>query len=437
MNWKGVLAAATVLALAGCGGGGGDSGTTPTNHAPEAAFVFKPIATPQGVPVDLTVTASDQDGDALTFTWKITRGTLSAQNSKHSVMRWATPAALGTDTVTVKISDGTATKTLVEELKVGYPLPAGGGTAPPVFHKSQSPYILTLNGADPRLSVVDGTTTTIEPGTEIYLNTAGSFFDVLGELDAQGTADEPIIIKQNDRTFSCGAVNSGRWDGILASGASAIVNLDHVQLWYPTTGVRLRDSSNGILNNVAIRCSGKSSVSMEGFGFLQAIDSQFTDGAGEGIALSALPDSVRIQNCTLSFNQGSGISMDMEDVTQSVPIVVTYNDIEFNSTHGISMAHSEFPQIHFNNFRGNGDSSVSSLYLQSGYPNSTGVVNFPELDATCNFWGAASSHQSTIDVGIHDKNDQSTVYTRVKSCPWLNSNPLTTTPNCSMSCPSP
>jgi parallel beta-helix repeat protein len=125
----------------------------------------------------------------------------------------------------------------------------------------------------------------------------------------------------------------------------------------------------------------------------------------------------------------------MEDVTQSVPIVVTYNDIEFNNTHGISLAHSVFPQIQNNNFRGNGDSSVSSLYLQSGYPNSTGVVNFPELDATCNFWGACTASQATIDVGIHDSLDQSTVHTRVKSRPSLTSNPLTTTPNCSMSCP--
>jgi hypothetical protein len=418
------------MVLAGCGGGGsGDSGTTPTNHAPVVAFTFKPIATPQAVPVDLSVSATDADSDPLTITWKVTRGTLTAQNSKKTIMRWATPSTLGTDTVTVKISDGTVTKTLVEALKVASTYSAG------TFQKSKSPYILTLPANDPRLSVLDGNVLTIEAGTEIYINTAGSFFDILGELDAVGTAGDPIVIKQNDRTFACGATNGGRWDGILASGANSIVNLAYCDLWFPQTGVRLRDSSVGILDHVAVRCSGKAGASMEGFGYLEAIDSEFTDGVGDGVQISALPDSVRIESCTLSFNQGSGISMDMEDVNKSVPVIVHDNDIEFNSTHGISLAHSSFPQIHLNNFRGNGDSSVSSLYLQSGYPNSTGVVSFPELDVTCNFWGAASNSQTVIDIGIHDKLDQSTVYTRVKSCPWLNSNPLTTTPNCSMSCP--
>jgi hypothetical protein len=254
---------------------------------------------------------------------------------------------------------------------------------------------------------------------------------VLGELDAHGTIDEPIIVRQNNRTFTCGAANSGAWSGILASGATAIVDLDFVQLWYPQYGVRLRDSSVGILKNVSVRCSGKAGVSMEGFGYLQAFDSQFTDGLGEGVALSGLPDSVRVQNCTLSFNRGSGVAMDMEDVTKSVPIFVEYNDIEYNTTHGVSLGHSVFPKIHFNNFRGNGDSSISNLFMQSGYPG----VAYPELDATCNFWGAPTTQQTTIDIGIHDSQDLSTVHTRVKSCPWLNTDPLTTTPNCSMSCP--
>ncbi|HET6463086.1 MAG TPA: hypothetical protein VFH33_04730, partial [Candidatus Krumholzibacteria bacterium] len=109
------------------------------------------------------------------------------------------------------------------------------------------------------------------------------------------------------------------------------------------------------------------------------------------------------------------------------------NDFQFNSTHGISLAHSVFPEIHNNNFAGNGDNSVSNLYLQSGYPG----VALACLDATCNFWGNTS--QNAIDIGIHDSLDQSTVHTRVKSCPWLNSNPLTSTPNCSVatcvSCP--
>jgi hypothetical protein len=162
---------------------------------------------------------------------------------------------------------------------------------------------------------------------------------------------------------------------------------------------------------------------------LNASDCEFTDGLGDGVALAAQPDSVRIDGCTISFNNGSGIRVDMDDLTKLLPVIIQYNGIEFNDTHGISLSHASFPQIHFNNFSGNGHDSVSSLYLQSGYPS---VAN-PVLDATCNFWG--NTTQAAIDIGIHDSLDQSTIHTRVKSCPWLNSNPLTTTPNCSMSCP--
>jgi hypothetical protein len=283
------------------------------------------------------------------------------------------------------------------------------------------------------LTVLEGNVTTIEPGVEIYVNTTDAFFEVLGELDAHGTVDEPIIIRQNNRTFACGTANNGSWAGILASGASSVVDLEFVELWFPQKGVRLRDSSIGILSNVSVRCSGVAGAVMEGFGSLRAIDSKFTDGLGDGVVIAtSLPDSVRIQGCTLSFNHSSGIRMDLEDATKAVPIYVEYNDIEFNDAHGISLANSVFPQIHFNKFLGNGDSSPSSLFLQGGYPD---PVNLPELDVTCNFWGGPHASQSAVDDEIHDSLDVSTVHTRVKSCPWLNTDPLTTTPNCSMSCP--
>jgi len=429
MDWKRVFPVAIVLALAGCGGGGGDSGTNPTNHAPEVAFTFAPLATEKGIPVNLTISASDADNDPLTITWKITRGTLAAQNSKKTIMRWTTPATTGVDTVNVSVSDGTVTRKLTEEIHVATAYAAGN------FIKASSPYILTRSPVDPRLQIGAGETLTIAPGTEIYINTPGTVFDVLGTLDAHGTAGEHIVIRQNDRTFTCGGNNVGVWAGIRGSGATAVIDLEYVEVWYAQYGIRVKDESVANLQNVKVRCSGVAGLLMEGSRYTRAIDSQFTDSAGDGIdivTLVTLPDSVRIERCTLSFNNGTGIRMDINDAAKTTPVIVSYNDIEFNETHGISLAHAVFPQMRLNNFSGNGDSGISNLFLQAGYPS----VAFPELDATCNFWGAAV-HQSTVDAGIWDSLDQSTIHTRVKSCPWLKSNPLTTTPDCSMSCPAP
>ncbi len=396
--------------------------------------MFKPLAIAKNVPVDLTITATDEDGDPLTINWTVTRGTLTAQNSKKTIMRWAVPATVGTDTVKVSVSDGTATRKLTEAIRVATVYSSG------TFFKANSPYIVATGGANPRLAIPAGSLLTIQPGTEIYINAAGLIVDVTGRLNAHGNVAEPIVIRHNDRTFVCGGSNDG-WKGIQASreaGAdtSGVVDLSYVDLWYPEDGVRLQDDSRLTMNNCSVRCSKHAGVWMEGSAVVTLINSRFTDGVGDGVAITGIasvPDSVVVQGCTLSFNNGSGIRMDLYDNSKSAVIDIQYNDFQYNSTHGISLAHSVFPAIHNNNFTGNGDSGISNLYLQSGYP---GVANAC-LDVTCNFWGNTS--QNAIDIGIHDSLDQSTVHTRVKSCPWLSSNPLTTTPNCSVvncaSCP--
>src|SRR5512139_655464 len=63
MNAKHVLASVLLLAMAACGGGG-DSGTPPTNEPPTLKFETTVIAVPKSSQTNLTVSASDPDGDA-------------------------------------------------------------------------------------------------------------------------------------------------------------------------------------------------------------------------------------------------------------------------------------------------------------------------------------------------------------------------------------
>jgi len=92
------------------------SGCTPPppNHPP---IIISLTANPQS-PIEvnqstvITCLATDQDGDALTYTWTKTGGTITGSGS---TITWTAPAIVGTYTITCTVSDGelSTTQTLV------------------------------------------------------------------------------------------------------------------------------------------------------------------------------------------------------------------------------------------------------------------------------------------------------------------------------------
>ena len=102
-----------VSLLVGCGGGGGGNpgGGGPTNHSPTITSAFTPtpsLVDPGGV-VQLSVGASDADGDALSYAWSqvpaAPAGTFSAQAASTT---WTAPTVTsGTSfQLRVSVSDG-------------------------------------------------------------------------------------------------------------------------------------------------------------------------------------------------------------------------------------------------------------------------------------------------------------------------------------------
>ncbi len=91
-----------IIGLAGCGGGGGD--TPPQNHDPTINSLTSADAQvwpSQGTTV--TVTASDQDGDSLSYAWTTSGGTI---NGSGTQITWVAPTTTGDHTVTVTVIDG-------------------------------------------------------------------------------------------------------------------------------------------------------------------------------------------------------------------------------------------------------------------------------------------------------------------------------------------
>ena len=93
------------LIFSGCGGGGT---TPPINHPPTITSLTSNPQSPIEINQNTVITcsASDPDGDSLTYTWTKTGGTITGTGS---AITWTAPATAGTYTITCMVSDGELT----------------------------------------------------------------------------------------------------------------------------------------------------------------------------------------------------------------------------------------------------------------------------------------------------------------------------------------
>ena len=112
------LRGVTATVVDGSGGGGGGGGGEPTNTPPTASFTWS--CTDLACTFDGT--ASDDDGDPLTYQWAFGDGTGDdTLDTSH------TYTSGGTYTVQLAVGDGTTTTTVSESVTVSAPSDGGGG----------------------------------------------------------------------------------------------------------------------------------------------------------------------------------------------------------------------------------------------------------------------------------------------------------------------
>ena len=104
-----------------------EAGNTP----PVVSASCEPCTARPGGEVRLTATATDPDGDALTYAWSASAGRFSGP-ADRAVTRWRAPSGTGPVTIRVQASDGlggTASATVTVEVTNGRPAFASSGFA--------------------------------------------------------------------------------------------------------------------------------------------------------------------------------------------------------------------------------------------------------------------------------------------------------------------
>ncbi len=107
-----MLIGVALVLVSGCGGGGGGTPTGPApppgggNHNPTANLNIDKSHLRYGEIAQLSVLASDQDGDQLTFSWSATRGTVTSSGTTATTATFTAGSQWGQATATVTASDG-------------------------------------------------------------------------------------------------------------------------------------------------------------------------------------------------------------------------------------------------------------------------------------------------------------------------------------------
>jgi len=256
-----------------------------------------------------------------------------------------------------------------------------------IWSKDQSPIILTKN-----VIVKKDVRLTIEPGVEIKADPR-TMIIVKGNLNADGTADEPITFSRNQE--------DGKWDGIQFMKGSFDYDseevirghgcsLDYVIMQGTDTAVTCVKSSPNITNSLFK--NNNTGVSARDDSHPLIKNNKFLDNVTAIYCYNS--SSPLITDNTIIGEEGRGIRVE----TYSNPKIMSNLIFGRGDTWwvGVYVKHSSAPVLHNNSIYSNGRYEIE---LDQKSPSQLSL----DVDASDNWWGV--SDKVTLGKRIKDKND--------------------------------